>query len=356
MQIYFLAAISLLIGLISTCDASPLFESDETLTLTIKAPMRELISKRMDKPVFEAVVTYVGAAGEEKSISARISPRGHGRLETCDFPPIRLDFRDVDATGTPFAGQGRLKLVNHCGRAAKKESWLLQEYGIYRAYNVITDVSFRVRKMQITFVDSTSDRWTRSSPAFAIEPVEEAALRLGMVRVRPPKVDVQQFQPEEITNNLLFQYLIGNTDFAVLRGPVGEGCCHNGRVVAAKGSQEDWIVLPYDFDQAGIINTDYALPDLRLGIRTVTQRLYRGFCWQNYMFPAVIERFNERRDAITDALIPEGVSPTRQRRIGRYVDAFYATINDPGELREELTDKCRGPASFTIRKTNVAGP
>ena len=80
---------------------------------------------------------------------------------------------------------------------------------------------------------------------------------------------------------MLFQYLIANTDFSVIRGPEGEGCCHNGRVIAPRGEQTGWIVLPYDFDQAGIINTDYSLPDRRLGIRVVTSRLYRGFCWQN---------------------------------------------------------------------------
>ncbi|MBT6208695.1 MAG: hypothetical protein HOI35_01565 [Woeseia sp.] len=55
--------------------------------------------------------------------------------------------------------------------------------------------------------------------------------------------------------------LIANTDFSVKKGPSGEGCCHNGRVLATLGEQRAWIILPYDFDQAGIINTDYALPN-----------------------------------------------------------------------------------------------
>jgi hypothetical protein len=31
--------------------------------------------------------------------------------------------------------------------------------------------------------------------------------------------------------------------------------------LATLGEQRAWIILPYDFDQAGIINTDYALPN-----------------------------------------------------------------------------------------------
>ena len=164
----------------------------------------------------------------------------------------------------------------------------------------------------------------------------------------------EQVQLTETTRHLLFQYLIGNTDFSVKRGSAGEGCCHNARVITEPGSRENWIVVPYDFDQAGIINTSYALPDRRLGIRRVTQRLYRGFCWQNDPLTDAIALFNDRREAITAALIPAGLSGSVQSRIRRYVGDFYETVNDPAELEEELIAKCRGGATFTIRKTRTA--
>jgi hypothetical protein len=126
-------------------------------------------------------------------------------------------------------------------------------------------------------------------------------------------------------------------------------------VLAEQGSQVDWIVLPYDFDQAGIINTDYALPDERLGIKTVTSRLYRGFCWHSDLLPEAITLFNEKRESISAALIPAEISSSNQKRTSRFVDRFYEIINDPGELQERVRDKCRGAATFEIRKTTTAG-
>lgn len=56
--------------------------------------------------------------------------------------------------------------------------------------------------------------------------------------------------------------------------------------------------MPYDFDQAGIINTRYAMPAPQLGIKSVTQRLYRGRCIHNEQLDGVIDLFNERREGL----------------------------------------------------------
>ncbi len=257
--------------------------------------------------------------------------------------------------GTVFEGQRKLKMVTQCGRGSDMEAWLYQEYGIYRAYNVITDISYRVRKLDVIYRDTESKRWKREFPAFLIEATRAAAARHERVSIRPPFIDDNQYEVQEATNNLLFQYLIANTDFAVKKGPSGEGCCHNGRVIGEPGRQSGWTVLPYDFDQAGLINTDYALPDKRLRIRAVTIRLYRGFCWQNDSLPDAIARFNKQRQEITAALVRPEVSSSRQARANRFVDQFYEIVNDPGELQERIKDKCRGAASFEIRKTTSAG-
>ena len=129
---------------------------------------------------------------------------------------------------------------------------MLLEYGIYRAYNVVTDYSFRVRKLNLTYRDSESSGRERTQAAFLIEDDSAVAKRLNRNRIRPPEVKLAQMMPVETTHNLLFQYLIGNTDFSVKKGPKGEGCCHNGRVIAAAGKQDDWVVLPYDFDSGCI--------------------------------------------------------------------------------------------------------
>ena len=103
-----------------------------------------------------------------------------------------------------------------------------------------------------------------------------------------------------------------------------------------------WFVLPYDFDQAGLINVPYARPHEQLPIRHVTQRLFRGRCEFIDHMDATIELFNHEREAIQAALISGGVSEKRRQKQARYVAKFYEIINDP-ELRQRYVDgRCRG--------------
>jgi hypothetical protein len=245
-------------------------------------------------------------------------------------------------------------MVTQCKKNSDAEIWLLQELGIYRAYNEISDYSYRVRRLDVTYVDSESSRWTRTQPAFLVESTDEVASRMQLVPIRPPTIKSVQFDEAELAKNLLFQFLIANTDFSIRRGPSGEGCCHNGRVLTKPGQDKNWIIVPYDFDQAGLINTDYALPNRGLGIRSVNQRLYRGFCWGNDSLPAAIELFRERRGAIASALVPLELSKTRRKRSRHFIDDFYEILDNPAELQKRITDKCRGADSFPARKTTTS--
>ncbi len=232
-------------------------------------------------------------------------------------------------------------MVNQCEVGSDGRDWLLLEFGIYRAYNAITDYSYRVRRLEVTFRDTESTRRPRVRPAFLIEATGEAARRLGRISIRPPRIKSGQFSIAETTHHILFQYLIANTDFSVRLGPADEGCCHNGRVLAVPEQESDWVILPYDFDQAGVINTDYALPSDKLPIRQVSTRFYRGFCWQNEMLTQSIALFNEHRGDINAALSPPGLGKSDKSRALKFVDRFFDIVNDPKKLQKNILDKCR---------------
>ena len=325
----------------ANAQAVPLFDSNHTLSITIEAPIRQLLRHRTSDEEYDAVLSYTDAAGVRHRLNFILTTRGRSRLELCDFPPLRLTFNPDDAGATVFEGQRRLKMVTQCEKGSNGRNWVLQEFGIFRAYNAISNFSYRVRRLEVTYRDTDSKRWQRVQPAFLIESTGAAATRLQRKSIRPSQINPNQFSPVEATHNLLFQYLIANTDFSIRRGPSGEGCCHNGRVLTVPDRQSDWVVLPYDFDRAGIINTDYAMPRSKLPISRVTRRLYRGFCWQNTMLTQSIALFNEHRSEITDALMPAGLGKTKRKRALGFVDRFYEIVNDPQQYERKILDKCR---------------
>lgn len=328
----------------SDCRAGgyPLFDSDDTLELTLDVPMKTLLRKAKKRPVLEGTLTYANSDGSDTSIDITITTRGKSRLEICAFPPLSVTLNTEQTGSTLFAGQKKLKIVTHCRNGARNLRYLHQEFGIYKAYNVLSDYSFRVRMLNVTYRDNEKKRRDDIVPGFFIESDDEVAERLGMIKIKTKTIESHQFDLAETNKYELFQYMIANTDWAIRKGPRTDNCCHNGKVIGKADSHVNWIVLPYDFDQAGLINTDYALPAIGLGIRTVRQRLYRGRCRHNETLPGTIDLFNNRRAELEAAVAPEALGERSQRSAQKYLGVFFETINDPKKLDRQILEKCRG--------------
>jgi len=319
-----------------------LFDSAENLDIILEFPVRTLLKRARKKPVLQGQLRYVDANGNEVAIDIDITTRGRSRLEHCSFPPLSVFLNPDQVASTLFAGQKKLKIVTHCNNGSTYLRYLHQEFGIYRTYNLLSEHSFRVRMLNVTYRDIEHKRRDDVRLAFFIESDDEVAKRLGMKKIRTKSIESHQFNPAQTNIFELFQYMIANTDWAIKKGPRTENCCHNGKVIAKPDAQDNWVVLPYDFDQAGLINTKYALPSLSLGIRTVRHRLYRGRCRHNDYLDQTIQLFNERREAIEIANTPQALSKSARKSALKYLDVFYKTINDPAKLKKQIVDVCRG--------------
>ncbi|HET6565522.1 MAG TPA: hypothetical protein VFG52_08930 [Xanthomonadales bacterium] len=321
-------------------DSYPLFRDDGTLDLVIEVPMSTLHREADQNPVLPGFLRYVDADGNEITLDIELTTRGRSRLKYCQFPPLSITIVQKQPETTLFAGQGKLKIGTHCRKGAQFVDYLEQEFGIYQAYRQLTDYSFRVRKLRITYRDIENKRKDEIHPAFFIESVDEAAGRLGMEEIKSPKIRVSQLDAEQTSISGLYQYLIANTDWDITKGPGSEDCCHNGKLVGRPGTQENWVVLPYDFDQAGLINTGYAMPSPALGIRSVRTRLYRGECRYNDRLDETIALFNARRGQIESTLVPESLSPSTRKSAMKYIGEFYSTINDTEKRKKHIESAC----------------
>jgi hypothetical protein len=137
----------------------------------------------------------------------------------------------------------------------------------------------------------------------------------------------------------VFQYFIGNTDWSALAGPSGGQCCHN--IVPYTGADGVLVPVPYDFDSSGIVDPPYALPDGRLPIRSVRQRLYRGRCRELAELGPVFELFAAKRTEITQLFVPAaGLSEDSAKRAKGYIDGFYDVLGNPEELEKRFRNGC----------------
>lgn len=321
--------------------APKLFAVDSTLNVTLHAPWREFMRRKERPASYPATLDYTDEAGATHSIGVQIEARGITRLKVCKFPPVKLIFGKEAARGTAFRGNKSLKLVTHCGNGERWEQYPVREMLAYRIYNLVTQRSFRVRPLSVTYVDSSNQSADGPHFAFLIEDDSTLARRNDLEKLDIPKPRVAQLDPLENNRYALFQYLIGNTDWAVLGGPSADRCCHNSELIGPK-SRSTVYAVPYDFDSSGLVDAHYAAPNPALPIRSNRERLFRGFCANLSTLEAARRELLQYKAQIMDLVHQESrlSGPSREAALA-YLGKGFDILADDGKFADNVTAKCR---------------
>ena len=310
-----------------------LFDAADPLAITLTADFNAIAKERGEnKSPHPGVLSYVTPGGDSVSLNVNLHTRGHYRLRICQFPPLKVEFEKNASAHTLFAHQGELKLVVQCRDNRANTNYLLEEYLIYRVYNLVTPRSFRARLTRVTYVDATGRRQPETRYGFFLENDGRMAQRNRTHVVDTKGVIQSQTDPSQMGLVGVFEYLIGNTDWSV-------AALHN--IVLIEDTTGGLYPVPYDFDWSGVIAPPYAVPDSRLGIRTVRDRLYRSYCRTAAELAPVFAAFNAVKDSIY--ALYRGQEDLERGRVERalgYYDEFYRTINDPRRVKREFIESC----------------
>ena len=309
---------------------APFFKDHSPLAITLETDIRELSRDRTGEPEWQPA-TIRFADGD--SLTARVRTRGIFRRRRCSLPPLKLDLPQNKAKATAFAGLNKPKLVTHCGTTERHEQYVVQEYLLYRVYELLTPLSHRARLVRVTYVDPRDRADSSSRYAIVLEEDEDVAARTGLRVVEitgAGPADLDSYQSALVG---VFQYLIGNTDWSATG-------LHN---VVLLQSMLTTYPVAYDFDFSGAVDATYATPDPRLGIRTVRERLYRGFCTTEDRWAEVFAHIRSQKEAIwalyrEEPALDAGI---RDRTLA-YFDQVFRILDDPAAANREIVRKCRG--------------
>lgn len=317
-----------------------LFQSDDILAVTleydIKAFKKDKGESRSYRP---AQLTYLDKSGKAISLEVRIRTRGKMRLLylNCLVPPIKMKFDGTRSQGTLFHDQKSLKIVSHCKNRPKHyQDYYLREYLIYKAYSLLTPLSFRVRLARITYKDSKGKTKPFTAYGFFIENDDDVAGRNKGQTTDAPRIAPSQADAETSALVAVFQFMIGNTDWnlATLR---------NTRVIALGETNKKYYPVPYDFDFSGLVDAEYASPDRHLPIETVRERLYLGECKDEAKLGRTFEIFKRQKRAILNLYRNFSFLNEKQRKRSiDYIEAFYRIIEKPGSLKKYFINNYRG--------------
>ena len=330
-----LLSLSVIMLACAASGASTLFDSDTIIEAEVTGPINEILGNKYDR---EEMAFVMVADDEIHDVSIRT--RGNSRLRVCNFPPLRLNFDSDQVDGTTFSGQDKLKLITHCDESSRFERYLLSEYAAYKIFNLLSEASYKVRLMRISYVDSSgkSTATDGSHHAVLLESDDEFATRTGQTHLESIGVRLGELDHDQAALVFVFQYLIGNTDWSLVKADRDDACCHNIDLYQ-QGSVVQ--IVPYDFDLAGIVDASYAKPDPKLGLRSVTARRYRGYCIPQESVQTALNTIRNRRLDILAVLneLPVLTQEDIEEKTA-YLNQFFARAENEARLLQTFENQC----------------
>jgi len=225
-----------------------------------------LADQRRSEEFFPAVFSFEDESKQEQTWNIKMKVRGKFRRLKCnEMPPLKLDFKKKDLEAAGLSKFDEMKLVTYCVEEEEiAKQLLLKEFLAYKLYNEISEESFRVQLLKITYVDRETGA-KKKQYGFLIEDTSELRARLGYKKWENPLgLNASTIDSENLKTVALFEAMIGNADWNYENG-------HNIKVMNKNGKA---ICVPYDFDFSGMVKAPYVTLDSKLGQKTLNDRIY----------------------------------------------------------------------------------
>jgi hypothetical protein len=322
------------------CQTVPLDQGDflndtTVLHCTLVTNLDRVLSSRREKG-YEFTGNFIVDLPDGTKVNDRIllEVAGNFRLQYCFVPPIKLKFNYTK--GSILFPLKQMRLVNTCKSSGGFDQYLLKEYLIYKIYNLLTDKSYRVRLIELNLKDSSERRKPITEFAFLQEDIKNVAKRNHCRIWEGSKISSEATNHHQMTQISLFEYMIGNTDWAVIAE-------HNIKLISYAGdSSGKPFPVPYDFDYSGLVNAFYAVPDEKLNFESVKQRQYLGYARSYNEIESELNIFREKKAEIYSLINHFELLTLKSREeMTDYLDEFYKIAGEPEMVKYHFIENVR---------------
>ncbi len=232
---------------------------EENPKVQLEIDLDALLGNRKNAEYLPATLS----APDGQTYKLEVRTRGKFRRRKCEIPPLKFKFLKEELQARQLDTFNEIKLVLPCSAEPASEDLIVREYLAYRMFESLSPASARARLVRLELKNGKK-KGPQKMLAMLVEHEEEIAARFQAVPVQEWGLSADRFQTEQIALMILFQYMIGNTDWDL-------EACRN--VLVLKPHDNDkMLTIPFDFDFSGLVSAPYASPNSQAGIKTVQER------------------------------------------------------------------------------------
>jgi len=286
----------------------PVFDSIQTLfqqlqgyqKILIKTNLDSLIAHKKEPKEQPATIIATGKEVDTLTFSVQLEQRGVYRRLRCEYPPVRINFSKKEL---------------ECKQEVVDTTSLMREFWVYKLFNQVTEKSFEVHQLELTYVhDQDSSRMVKNH-VFIIENVNELAHRIGGFVYKNFGKEAKDLELSSYQNVLLFNYMIGNTDWHLQRAK---------NVKLVQDLDGKLSPVPYDFDFSGLVRPLYI--DFT---KVKEERRYHGVDLTKVEWEEVKNHFLSKKETLLKVIKDfDHLSPQAKGDMRRYIKTFYKELPD----------------------------
>ena len=317
-----------------------LFEDEDILEVSLHFDVSKFMKKADRDQSIDGIMTMHFSQTDSMERKVTVKYRGQSRYERCRYPPARIVFKKPVYEGSDAGRIKKIKLVNQCQPGSSFGDYVIREYLVYKLYNVVTDTSFRARLVRLSYIDTEKKRRPIIQYGILLEPEGLVESRLNLLEVNTKALSMRHMLPTMIDRIAIFNYMVSNWDWSVpgqhnisvFSSPVVE--------LAGQG-----VPIPFDFDLAGVVNADYAIPMPETGLKNNRDRTFLGICRSREVFESELLEFLAKKDDFYSVIDDSPyLSKAAKRDITVFLDQFFDQLEKPKSF-ERMVDlflaKCK---------------
>lgn len=319
-----------------TVHVADFFESEEVLKATLKYDITSFVRNKTKGEYIDAELQVFYDENNPVIKNVRIKARGNFRRGQCTFPPLFLNFKTDHPDNPMYEDVKKVKIVTHCSASKESEANVLREFLAYKLYNIITDRSFRVRLLDINYIDTGKKQKNYQAYGFSIEPAEIVARRNNGVLVESPAITGRNLVEEDADRVAMFRYLISDTDWRIKSG-------HNTKFMKSMTDVTDKVItLPYDFDFSGFVGASYTFPQEWSHTESIYERDYLGYCRDNdESYQKIIDLYLSKENEVMQAIAGfKYLSEKDKAEVEKFTAGFFKEIKDSKDFIRKLKNDC----------------
>lgn len=317
--------------------ATSIFENEEPLELTLAYDITSFIRKKSKGEYLDAKLHIHISDTDSIEKNIRLKARGNFRRGHCFFPPIYLNFKTDPINQTDLVGMKKIKLVTHCSSTKSYRSYVLKEYLAYKLFNILAENSFRVKLVNIKYIDTGKKQRNYQQIGFLIEPLDLLVKRTNSTEIDPSHIYGKNVVKDAIDVVALFNYMIANTDWRAKGG-------HNMKYIKSLEVVTTQVVpVPYDFDYSGFVGASYAIPQEWTTLKSTREREYLGYCRENdESYLKAIQLFVDKKEQLFSEINTFEYLEEKQRTsLIEFLEEYYKLAEQPHRFVEILKHQCR---------------